>query len=182
MVHLLPVSSRASINSDSDDSGFSPSEELAFPCTEEEKAGRFTERGRRFSSICSVRDHFRDISIPEVVVTSHDDEEVLDCRVNLSERRRTLVRSLSSPGMVSPTLTSSNIEQNNFRNHHFSVTLEDVEKFKVMRKISGGSNFDDRSSLTFENKIPSVGSSFPTNTIRISVQLLLVRLIETVSF
>ena len=170
MVHLLPVSSRASINSDSDDSGFSPSEELSFPCTEEEKAGRFTERGRRFSSICSVRDHFRDISIPEVVVTSHDDEEVSsDCRVNLSERRRTLVRSLSSPGMVSPTLTSENIEQNNFRNNHFSVTLEDVEKFKVMRKISGGSNFDDRSSLT--KKILSVGSSFLTKTIGSSVQL-----------
>ena len=148
--HLLPVSSRASINSDSDDSGFAPSEELAFSCTEEERAGRFTERSRRFSSICSPTDHFREISIPEVVVTSHDDEEsTSDCKTNLSERRRRLVRSLSSPdGMVGPTFTRENFEQNNFRNDDFSVTLEDVEKFKVMRKKSGGSNFDDRSSLT----------------------------------
>ena len=59
------------------------------------------------------------------------------------------MRSLSSPdGMMTNIASSSNeVEQNDFRNDDFVVTLEDVEKFKVMRKKSGGSsgsNFDER--------------------------------------
>ena len=152
--NLLPLSSRASINSDSDDSGFAPSEELVFTCAEDDKAGlsvKFPERNRRFSSVCSVSDHYREISIPEVVVTSHDDEDSTstEAKPSHSDNRRTLMRSLSSPdGMMTNIASSSNeVERNDFRNDDFVVTLEDVEKFKVMRKKSGGSggsNFDER--------------------------------------
>ena len=157
--NLLTVSSRASVTSDSDDSGFAPSEEMVFPGTEDSR-GKFKESHRRFSTICTTAEHFKELSIPEVVVTNHDDEEPpSSCsKQSLSEKRIKLRRSLSSPGGLVPNLFSS-VEQNDFRNHDYIVTLEDVEKFKVMRKKSGGSgssNFDERLTSYFNTSVYNV--------------------------
>ena len=136
------------MNSDSDDSGFSPSEELdkLGPEQRKEMVGNllYPESHRRFSTTCAP------ICIPSVVVTSHDDEESpgTSSRPSLSDKRTKLRRSLSSPDSILVSHpTSPTEEPNNFRNNDYIVTLEDVEKFKLMRNKSvgsGGSNIDER--------------------------------------
>ena len=159
--NFLCVSSRSSFNSDSDDSGYLPS-----PDNLEEKtiigeespdssycnvskafhSKRSLTDFRRFSTICSPGLEYNDIvSIPEVVVTSHDDDaaSISSMQHNVTgDRRRRLRRSLSSP----ETLMISNMSLQQPKNDDFSVTLEDVEKFKFLRKRSGcGSiNSDER--------------------------------------
>ena len=146
--HLLHVSSQASVNSDSDDSGFVPSEEDK-PGSAGSVVSLYPENHRRFSTTCAPSSHhYKEISIPEVVVTSHDDEESPSTasKPSISEKRGRLRRSLSSPdGMLIPLLSPAE-EQTHFRNDDFIVTLEDVEKFKSQRRRSGsaGSNVDER--------------------------------------
>ena len=143
-----------SVHSDSDDSGFSPSEEMDKLGPEQRKAmvGNllYPESHRRFSTTCAPSSEgFKEISIPSVVVTSHDEEES-DCassNTSLTDKRNRLRRSLSSPDSLLPSHSVTE-EPSHFRNNDFVVTLEDVEKFKLMRKksgsISGGSNIDER--------------------------------------
>ena len=153
--HLLHVSSGGSVNSDSDDSGFSPSEDLdkLGPEQRKEMVGSlvYPETHRRFSTTCAPSSEgFREICIPSVVVTSHDDEEppATSTRPSLTEKRTRLRRSLSSPDSILVSHSTSPTEEpNNFRNNDYIVTLEDVEKFKLMRNKSvgsGGSNIDER--------------------------------------
>ena len=163
--NFLCVSSRSSFNSDSDDSGYLPSpdnlEEKTIVVNEEALDSSYSNVSqafhskrsltdfRRFSTICSPGLEYSDIvSIPEVVVTSHDDDStsmssLSSSQHNVSDRRRRLRRSLSSP----ENLMISNMSLQQQKNDDFSVTLEDVEKFKVLRKRSGcGSsiNSDER--------------------------------------
>ena len=135
------------MNSDSDDSGFSPSEELdkLGPEQRKEMVGNllYPESHRRFSTTCAP------ICIPSVVVTSHDDEESpgTSSRPSLTDKRTKLRRSLSFPDSLRLSQSSLSEEQSHFRNTDYIVTLEDVEKFKLMRNKSvgsGGSNFDER--------------------------------------
>ena len=138
------------MNSDSDDSGFSPSEEMDKLGPEQRKEILYPENHRRFSTTCAPSSEgFKEISIPSVVVTSHDEEES-DCassNTSLTDKRNRLRRSLSSPDSLLPSHSVTE-EPSHFRNNDFVVTLEDVEKFKLMRKksgsISGGSNIDER--------------------------------------
>ena len=149
-LQLLHVSSGGSVNSDSDDSGFSPSEEMDKLGPEQRKEILYPENHRRFSTTCAPSSEgFKEISIPSVVVTSHDEEES-DCastNTSLTDKRNRLRRSLSSPDSLLPSHSVTE-EPSHFRNNDFVVTLEDVEKFKLMRKksgsISGGSNIDER--------------------------------------
>ena len=84
-----------------------------------------------------------------MVVTSHDDEESpgTSSRPSLTDKRTKLKRSLSSPDSILLSHSSLSEEQSHFRNTDYIVTLEDVEKFKLMRNKSvgsGGSNIDER--------------------------------------
>ena len=109
---------------------------------------------RRFSTICSPGLDYSDVvSIPEVVVTSHDQDEdfqelssISASSRSLGDRRRRLQRSLSSPEAV--TSSSSSLPQHQHfivnKNDDFTVTLEDVQKFKFLRKTSGCSSTEDR--------------------------------------
>ena len=167
--NFLCVSSRSSFNSDSDDSGYLPSpdnlEEKAIVCEESPDSSysnvsnafhskRSLTDFRRFSTICSPGLEYNDIvSIPEVVVTSHDDDAASMSSMQhnvVGDRRRRLRRSLSSPESL--MLSNMSLQQQQ-KNDDFSVTLEDVEKFKFLRKRSGcGSvNSDERfcSFMTF---------------------------------
>ena len=117
---------------------------------EQRKEILYPENHRRFSTTCAPSSEgFKEISIPSVVVTSHDEEES-DCassNTSLTDKRNRLRRSLSSPDSLLPSHSVTE-EPSHFRNNDFVVTLEDVEKFKLMRKksgsISGGSNIDER--------------------------------------
>ena len=152
--HLLHVSSGGSVNSDSDDSGFSPSEELdkLGPEQRKEMVGTmlYPESHRRFSTTCAPSSEgYKEISIPSVVVTSHDDEESpgTSSRPSLTDKRNKLRRSLSSPDSLLVSQSSLSEDQSHVRNTDYIVTLEDVEKFKLMRNKSvgsGGSNIDER--------------------------------------
>ena len=135
------------MNSDSDDSGFSPSEDLdkLGPEQRKEMVGNllYPESHRRFSTTCAP------VCIPSVVVTSHDDEESpgTSSRPSLTDKRNKPRRSLSSPDSLLLSQSSLSEEQSHFRNTDYIVTLEDVEKFKLMRNKSvgsGGSNIDER--------------------------------------
>ena len=151
---LLLVSSGGSVYSDSDDSGFSPSEEMdkLGPEQRKEMMGSllYQESHRRFSTTCAPSSEgYKEVSIPSVVVTSHDDEEssCASSKASLTEKRGKLRRSLSSPDSLLPSHSAPTEEPNHFRNNDFIVTLEDVEKFKLMREKSlgsGGSNIDER--------------------------------------
>ena len=140
------------MNSDSDDSGFSPSEELdkLGPEQRKEMVGTmlYPESHRRFSTTCAPSSEgYKEISIPSVVVTSHDDEESpgTSSRPSLTDKRNKLRRSLSSPDSLLVSQSSLSEEQSHVRNTDYIVTLEDVEKFKLMRNKSVGSgNTDER--------------------------------------
>ena len=149
----LHVSSGGSVNSDSDDSGFSPSEELdkLGPEQRKEMVGTllYPDTHRRFSTTCAPSSEvYKEICIPSVVVTSHDDEEApgSSSRPSLTEKRTKLRRSLSSPDSLLLSHSPVREDQNHFRNNDYVVTLEDVEKFKMRNKSagSGGSNIDER--------------------------------------
>ena len=110
----------------------------------------YPESHRRFSTTCAPSSEgYKEICIPSVVVTSHDDEESpgSSSRLSLTDKRTKLKRSLSSPDSILLSQSTLSEEQSHFRNTDYIVTLEDVEKFKLMRNKSvgsGGSNTDER--------------------------------------
>ena len=93
------------------------------------------------------------VNIPEVVVTSHDatDDDNQPPQHGLIDKRRRLRRSLSSPDGVFLSSEKMKMLQDSSdivseKQDDFSVTLEDVQKYKFLRKTSRDSysSNDDR--------------------------------------
>jgi hypothetical protein len=104
------------------------------------------ESYRRFSTACApIRTHSEFVPIPEVVITSHDDEDDDETPSPLNPRHRMLRRSMSSPDGVLSHLSQetclklASLAMDQRENADY-VTLEDVERFKMRRRKSGASS------------------------------------------
>ena len=116
------------------------------------------ESYRRFSTACApFRTLSENIPIPEVVITSHDDDDIDDeTGSQVSPKRRMLRRSMSSPDGVLSQLSQetclklANLAMDLQEGADY-VTLEDVEKFKLRKRKSVASSItslnDDRWDL-----------------------------------
>eukprot|EP00092_Neocalanus_flemingeri_P002413 GFUD01002580.1.p1 GENE.GFUD01002580.1~~GFUD01002580.1.p1 ORF type:complete len:591 (+),score=137.53 GFUD01002580.1:172-1944(+) len=118
------------------------------------------ENYRRFSTACApIRTLSEYVNIPEVVITSHDDDIEDENPSQLNPKHRMLRRSMSSPDGVLSHLSQETCLKlaslaMNLQEEADYVTLEDVEKFKLRRKKSGASSInslnDERFQLTDE--------------------------------
>lgn len=169
---MRPREGSHSDTGDSDDSGFIQSQDSF----EEKEASeenldhppqqkRLLTDFRRFSTIGTPALEYGDIvNIPEVVVTSHDShDEDSPQPPSHEDKKRRLRRSVSSPdGMLGAKMTIVPTPRETEKQDDFSVTLEDVQKYKFLRKTSRDSfsSNDDRyvvyNSLLFNTNLFSL--------------------------
>jgi len=137
------------------------------------------ESYRRFSTACApIRTNSDYVPIPEVIITSIDDEDEDDNEPPSPlqpKPRHKLRRSMSSPDGVLSHLSQetclklASLAMDQRENTDY-VTLEDVERFKMRRRKSGASSnnsfWDDRFQLTDETWSYTNFSSSQTSEIK----------------